>query len=462
MTHDLLILGGTLVTGGASPRVVERGAVWAQDGVIAAVAEGREAGDLAARHADAPTLDAAGCVVMPGLVNAHTHLYSAFARGIAPWGAPPRDFAEVLDRLWWRLDRSLTDDDVYHSALVGAIESARHGATTLFDHHASPNACAGSLSLIRDALDSVGLRGVLAYEVSDRDGRGLEGIAENIRFIEACRRKGGGRFAGLFGLHASFTLGDASLAAAREAADALGAPFHVHVAEDPVDSARTRAAHGAGAVARLAGAGVLREGTIAAHCIHLEPGDREILRERGAVVAHCPQSNTNNAVGTADVLGMMGDGIPVVLGTDGFTPNVLAEAQAGTIVQHLARRDPSAGFGEIIGMALARNAEVAARCLSAAAAGGAGAARAPVRLGALAPGHAADLAIFRYDPPTPLSAASLAGHFLFGLHRAPAAATVVAGRVVQRGGRIERLDEEAVFARSRELAAALWKRFHEG
>ncbi len=457
MSHDLLIAGGTLVTGGAEPRVVEGGAVWVRDGAIVEVAEGAAARALEARHADAPALDARGCVVMAGLVNAHTHLYSAFARGMSLAGPPPKNFAEVLERIWWRLDRALTDEDVYSSALVGAIESAKRGTTTLIDHHASPNACPGSLSLIHDALDTVGLRGVLAYEVSDRDGKGAEGIAENVRFIEACRRKGGGRFAGLFGLHASFTIGDATLVAAREAADSLGVPFHVHVAEDPVDSARTRAAHGKAAVARLGASGILREGTIAAHCIHLEPGDREILRERGVIVAHCPQSNTNNAVGTADVLGMLGDGISVVLGTDGFTPSVFAEAQAGTIVQHLARRDPSAGFGEIVGMAMSRNPEVAARCLG----GATGTSAAPLRLGAIAPGFAADLAVFRYDPPTPLTAASLAGHILFGIHRAPAAATVVAGRVVQRGGRVEGIDEEAVLARSRELAAAMWKRFHE-
>jgi putative selenium metabolism protein SsnA len=446
MAHDLLVTNGTLVTFDGGGRVVEGGALWIREGVIEEV--GRAA-QIAPRHRDEPTLDARGGVVLPGLVNAHAHLYAAFARGIALPGPPPRNFAEVLERLWWRLDRTLTEEDVYYSALVGAIDSAKQGTTTIVDHHASPAACPGSLSLVRKALDEVGLRGVLAYEVSDRDGKGEEGIEENVRFIEACRARSDARFAGLIGLHASFTVGDATLAAARAAGDALGVGFHVHVAEDPVDSERTRARHGVGAVARLAEAGILREGTIAAHCIHLEDGDRAILARSGATVAHCPQSNTNNAVGTADLLGLLRDGIPVCLGTDGFTMSVLHEMQVGSIVHRLARRDPSAAWGEMLGLATRANPAVAARCL-------------PGRFGALAPGHHGDLAVFRYDPPTPLRAETTLAHLLFGLSRAPVSATVVAGRVIQRDGEISGIDEPGLLARARDHAESFWKRFANG
>ncbi len=443
MAHDLLVTNGTLVTFDEGARVLEDGAIWIREGVIEEV--GR-ASQVAPRHRDEPTLDARRGVVLPGLVNAHAHLYAAFARGIALPGPPPRDFAEVLERLWWRLDRTLNEEDVYYSAIVGAIDSARQGTTTLFDHHASPSSCPGSLSLVRKALDEVGLRGVLAYEVSDRDGKGSDGIAENVRFIESCRARSDPRFAGLIGLHASFTIGDATLAAAREAGDALGVGFHVHVAEDPVDSERTRARHGRGAVARLAEAGILREGTIAAHCIHLEAGDRKLLADTKATVAHCPQSNTNNAVGTADILGLLGDGIPVCLGTDGFTMSVPHEMQVGSIVHRLARRDPSAAWGEMLSIATRANPAVAGRHL-------------PGWFGALAPGHHGDLAVFRYEPPTPLRAETLLGHLLFGLARAPVSATVVAGRVIQRDGEIAGIDTAAYLARAREHAESFWKRF---
>lgn len=443
MPQDLLITNGTVVTFDERGRVLPDAAVWIRGGVIEEVGRSSE---VARRHPDEPTLDARGGVILPGLVNAHVHLYAAFARGIALPGAAPRNFLQVLERLWWRLDRTLNEEDVYYSALIGAIESAKQGTTLLVDHHASPAACAGSLSLVRNALDEVGLRGVLAYEVSDRDGGGRDGIDENVRFIEACRKRNDPRFAGLFGLHASFTLGDGTLAAAREAAEGLGAAFHVHVAEDPVDSEKTRGVCGKGAVERLADAGILREGTIAAHCIHLEEGDRRILSESKATVAHCPQSNANNGVGTADLLGFLEQGVPVCLGTDGFTMSVLHEMQFGAVVHRLARRDPSVAWGEMLSLATRANPALAARCL-------------PGRFGAVAPGYEGDLAVFRYAPPTPLRAETLLGHLLFGLARAPAAATVVAGRVIQRDGELQFIDEETHLARARDHAEAFWRRF---
>lgn len=444
MAHDLLVTNGTLVTRDASESIVPAGAVWIREGVIE---ETGPAAGIAGRHPDAPRLDARGGVVLPGLVNAHLHLYSAFARGLGLPGPAPKNFLEVLKKLWWRLDRALTADDVYASAVSGAIEAAKQGTTTLFDHHASPFACPDSLSLVRDAIDLVGLRACLAYEVSDRDGRALEGIAENVRFIESCRKDPGGRFAGLFGLHASFTLSDATLAAAREAADSLQVPFHIHVAEDGVDGERCRVEHGMGVVERLAARGILRSGTIAAHAIHIEPGDARILAERDVVIAHCPQSNANNAVGTADLAGLVSAGVEVALGTDGMTPSVLHEMQFGAVVHRLARRDPAVGFEEIGYAATRTNPRVASVRL-----GG-------PPLGQIAPGFAGDLAVFRYEAPTPLAAQTLAGHLIFGLSRAPVSATVVAGRVVQEDGVIRGLDESKIMARSRELAAAFWERF---
>ena len=116
-------------------------------------------------------------------------LYSTLARGLTLPGPAPRDFPQILKRLWWRLDRALTPDDIYHSALIGLIDSAKNGVGTVIDHHSSPNACAGSLDLIAQAFREVGLRGAVCYETSDRNGprQALEGIRENIRFIERKR-----------------------------------------------------------------------------------------------------------------------------------------------------------------------------------------------------------------------------------------------------------------------------------
>ena len=149
---------------------------------------------------------------MPALINCHTHLYSTLARGISLPGRAPKNFPEILKKLWWRLDRALNEEDVYYSALVGLIDAAKCGVGTLVDHHSSPNACAGSLDRIEQAFREVGLRGVLCYETSDRNGplQALEGIRENIRFIDRAQRapRGDGLVAATFGLHASFTLTD--------------------------------------------------------------------------------------------------------------------------------------------------------------------------------------------------------------------------------------------------------------
>ena len=146
----------------------------------------RQAVPLQPSPADQEIIDAQGKLLMPALINCHTHLYSTLARGISLAGRAPRNFPEILKKLWWRLDRALNLDDVYYSALVGLIDSAKCGVGTLVDHHSSPNACTGSLDQIEQAFREVGLRGVLCYETSDRNGSAsaAEGIAENIRFLE--------------------------------------------------------------------------------------------------------------------------------------------------------------------------------------------------------------------------------------------------------------------------------------
>src|SRR5208337_417491 len=181
--------------------------------------------------ADQEIIDARGKLLMPALINCHTHLYSTLARGISLPGRAPRNFPEILKKLWWRLDRALNLDDVYYSALVGLIDSAKCGVGTLVDHHSSPNACGGSLDRIEQAFREVGLRGVLCYETSDRNGSAsaAEGIAENIRFLERRRNgSGDGLVAGSFGLHASFTLSDRTLRRCVEANESLRAGFHIH------------------------------------------------------------------------------------------------------------------------------------------------------------------------------------------------------------------------------------------
>jgi len=442
---DRLVIGnGTVVTLGTHPRVLADHDVVCEEGRVTRIAP----------HGSAPagggrTLDAVGKVVLPGLINAHTHLYSTLARGLGK-AAPSASFREVLEHLWWRLDRQLTLEDCRVSAEAALVDAIRHGCTTLVDHHASPHAIRGSLDVIAEAVTRSGVRACLCYEVSDRDGGEVarDGIDENVAFLERCSREGGDRLRALFGLHAAFTLSDATLATAAEAGRALGAGFHVHVAEAASDQEDNLRDHGVRVVERLQRFGVLGPSSIAAHCVHVDGREVAMLAETGTAVAHNPQSNMNNAVGVADVPAMLAHGVLVGIGTDAMTADMLEEVRAALFARHLSARNPSAGFVESVSLLTAGNPAIAERLWPGLA------------LGELREGGAADIAVFEYDPPTPLDATTVLGHLVFGLSQAQVSATVVAGRVLMEGGRLEiGLDEREVMARAREQARALWERF---
>ena len=393
-------------------------------------------------------LDAGGRLLMPALINCHTHLYSTLARGITLPGRAPKNFPEILKKLWWRLDRALNPDDVYYSALVGLVDSAKNGVGTLVDHHSSPNACAGSLDQIERAFRAVGLRGVLCYETSDRDGptTAQAALRENVRFIERTGRAGDGRIAASFGLHASFTLSDRTLRQAVEAEESLGAGFHIHVAEDRSDLDHARRHYHKTVVARLRELGVMTDRTLAAHCIHVTAGDVGALARLGANVAHNPQSNSNNAVGIAKLLELVKAGVLVGLGSDGYSPRMWEEFKAAFHLQKVRTGDPRVGYAEAYAAALLNNRTIAKKLWG-------------MEIGRIEAGARADLILVDYYPPTPLDAGNLFGHLLFGIANAPIDTLIVDGRVVLRDKRCVTVDETAVAERATRQAKALWERF---
>jgi len=438
MHRALLIENATLLPTAGAAAVRRNHSVLIEGGVITRVAPGPRAARFSGRR-----IDAAGKVVVPGLINGHTHLYSTFARGMTGI-RPSRDFISVLRNLWWRLDSALTAEDCYHSALVALVDSIRHGGTTVIDHHSSPRAVGGSLDAIASAVRETGVRACLCYEVSDRDGAraAREALAENVRFIRRCQSDGGADLRALFGLHASFTLSDRTLEEASGLGRDLQTGFHVHVAEAPEDRGPKRE----GAVGRLRRGGVLGARTIAAHCVHVSRRDIDILAETGTAVVHNPQSNLNNGVGIADVAGMARRGVAVGLGTDAMTTDMLEELRAALWAQHLRGGSPSWGSDEAAAALFDGNPLIAGRIFG-------------LRFGEVRAGHAGDLAIFDYDPPTPLVGANARGHAAFGLSQARVDTTVVAGRVLMERGRLTiGIDEARVHARARELARNLWQR----
>ena len=441
---ELLIVNATVITLGESPHILSEQALHIADGRISALGESAE---LEALHPDADRLDAGGQIVMPGNICAHTHFYGAYARGMAIPGPAPRDFPQILQQLWWPLDKALDRESVRASALVCLVDAIKHGATSLVDHHASPNFIGGSLDVIADAVDAAGLRAVLCYEVTDRDGMDKmhAGIAENTRFMAASAKHPLVR--GTFGLHASLTLNDESLRACADAIPGSGG-YHIHVAEHEADEEDSLRRSGMRVVERLDQFGIWRDSSIAAHCVHISAKERDILRDRGVWVSHQPRSNMNNGVGAADIDGMLAEGIKLCLGNDGFSNNMWAEWKAAYLLHKTANRDPRRANGMTIAqMAWHNNARLLEQFFPG------------ETIGEIAPGAAADLIVVDYQPFTPLKAGNLPWHLLFGFEASMVTTTICAGRVLMRNRKLLTLDEAQIAAEALALAPAVWEKY---
>ena len=449
----LLIHNATVCTFGDANQVIEGGAVLIQDGQIAAVGRSDE---LALAYPDARRENAGGKALMPGNICSHTHFYGAFARGLYIPGPAPKDFPEILRRLWWTLDMALDDDGVLSSALVCLVDAIRNGTTTLFDHHASPVHIDGSLDIIAGAVEAAGLRAVLCYEVTDRNGPegAAAGIAENVRYIKQQRARSAGNdqamLSGLFGLHASLSLSDETLAQCVAEAEALGdVGFHVHAAEGPADQEDSLARYGVRTIDRLRARGVLNPRSIVAHVTAIDGWEMAALRKSGAWVTHQPRSNMNNAVGVADVPAMLRGGMPVLLGNDGFSNDMFTEMKTAYLLHKVWRNDPRAMPGnQVIDMAYRHNARLAAQHF-------------PLPLGEISVGAAADLILLDYYPTTPMTADNLPWHILFGVSGSHVTHTMAAGRWLMKQRELLTLDEATITAHSRKVAAATWQRFWE-
>ncbi|MDH4141599.1 MAG: amidohydrolase family protein [Chloroflexota bacterium] len=445
---------GTVVVALDPANVVEADVVVDGDRVVAvapAMSEG------AGMH----VIDCTGCLVIPGNVCAHTHAYSALARGMPYRLAPPRDFVEILRRVWWRLDRALDEASIRASARVAAMEAVLSGTTTLVDHHASPGVIDGSLDLIEDAFAEIGVRSVLAYETSDRDGPGhaRAGIQENRRFLARVAATSPQLVRGLVGAHASFTLSDETLEACVDLAVSSGRGLHIHVAEDAEDERDAEAMHGRRVLDRLERAGGMAPVPVLAHGVHLDHAEAALFRASGATLVHNPRSNMHNAVGRAP-LGMLGS--RVALGTDGIGADMFEEGRTGYLrlaEEHGSSGRSGTGPGDDLPMDDAGDADASwpLRRLAAGARLVADAFDEP-EFGRIVPGAPADLVVLDQPLPTPITADTLAGHWVFGLSARAVRDVLVAGRVVVREGRLTGVDQDALTAEARVQAARLWER----
>ena len=439
---SLVIENGLIVTMDKQQRILKRGTVAVEDGKIIGV---EKASKAKGKYKTEKVIDATGKIVMPGLICSHHHLYSTFARGMSIPGEPAKNFVEILEKLWWKLDNLLTKEDIYYSSLIPLIDCVRNGTTTIIDHHESQSYQSGSLDEIARAVKEVGIRASLCLGTSDRYGRGKDGLEENERFLSLLNSQPSELLKGLVGLHASFTVDDDTLDESVRLAKKYEVGIHVHCAEDKVDEDENLKKYNMRVIERLNSHGALGEKSIAVHCVHVDEKEMDILKATGTNVVHNPESNMNNAVGCADVLGMMEKGIDVGLGTDGMSSDMLAQMRCAYLLQRHVKKDPRVAFLEAPAMLLNNNPKIVKRV-------------AGWRVGEIAEGALADIVLIDYFPPTSLDENNFLGHLIFGLVDATVDTTICNGKILMENKKLVDLDEKSITQKSSQLASELWKR----
>ena len=437
---------GTVITFDEDSKVICNGGVVIEGNEILAIGDTNE---LRLNYAKADYKDVQGKIIMPGMINTHMHLYSTFARGMdIKTNQPPQNFTEILEKLWWRLDKKLNEKDIYYSAIYPLLDCIKKGVTTIFDHHASSNYIEGSLDILSEAVKLSGIRASLAYEVTDRDGhdKGLAGLKENERFIKKIQKEKNNNLSGMIGLHASFTLNNDTLSRAADLADDLKVPFHIHVAEGKADVYESKMRGYHGIAERLERFRILRPGTLAIHGVHLQEEELDLLFKNETYLIHNPESNMGNAVGFAPVKSALDKGIIVGLGTDGYTCDMFESVKVANLLQKHELRDPQAGWDEIFKISFLNNRHIARRFFG-------------QMLGTLKAGAAADIIVVDYYPPSPITSVNAYSHILFGIGGDMVDSTMVGGKFLMEDRVIKLLDYKKIVQRTKEQAKDFWRRF---
>ncbi len=443
----LLIGNGRLITRDPDAPFFRDGAVLIDDdGIISAVGETTL---LREKHPEAEWLDAEGRVIMPGLINAHNHIYSAFARGLSVRGYHPAGFLDVLEGMWWTLDRNLSLKDTRLSADAFLLECIENGVTTVIDHHAGYGAVRGSLFAIAESAQSLGVRANLCYEISDRDGneKADEALRENVEFADyVLSRPKDDMLGAMMGMHAQFTLSDKTLEKCMSA-KRPETGVHIHVAEGIEDVTACLKEHGKRPVFRLHDFGILGPKSVCGHCTHVSESEMDLLKETETAVVHNPESNMGNAIGCPPALRMMEKGIRVCLGTDGYTNDMLESYKVGNLLHKHSLCSPGAAWNEIPEMLFINNPLLCSRWMER-----------PV--GILKPGAHGDVIVLDYLPPTPMDAGNINSHILFGMSGRCVTDTVIGGKILMRRREITRADKQKILSDCRQNAAVLWARIN--
>lgn len=436
----LVLDNGKVITRDKACPFIEDGAVAIDGRTIVRVGTSQE---IREAYPDAEHIDAGGGLIMPAFINTHEHIYSSFARGLSIEGYDPKGFLDILDGMWWTIDRNLTLHDTYLSAMATYIDCIRNGVTTIFDHHASFGSVGGSLFEIERAAKETGVRSCLCYEISDRDGmdKARASVMENAEFIRHALKDDSGMIAGMMGMHAQFTISDETFdLAASNKPDEAG--YHIHVAEGIEDLHHCLKHYGKRIVDRLMDHGVLGEKTLLGHCIYINPHEMDLIGETDTMVVHNPESNMGNACGCPPTMELVHRGILTGLGTDGYTHDMMESYKVANVLHKHHLCDPNAAWAEVPQMLFENNAKIASRYFK-------------PELGVLKEGAAGDVIVVDYNPLTPMNAGNINSHLVFGVTGHDVVTTVADGKVLMKDRELADLDAEKIMADCRQAAAEL-------
>ncbi|MBQ7278774.1 MAG: putative aminohydrolase SsnA [Clostridia bacterium] len=438
----ILITNGRVITRDPERPYFADGAVLVEGRLIRAIGPRQQMEDA---YPEAQRVDAKGGVIMPAFINVHSHIYSALARGLSIKGFNPTNFYEILDGQWWAMDRQLTLEGTRASAYTTIIDGIKTGCVTIFDHHASYKAITGSLFEIEKVAKELGIRACLCYEVSERDGEKKcdEAIEENANFITHCEQEKNPMIAAMFGGHALFTISDKTFEKMQKANNGRTG-YHIHVAEGLNDVYDSALNYGTRPVNRLLNNGILGEKTMLGHCIHVNSGEMDIIRDTGTMVCNNAESNMGNAVGCSPIRQMMEKGILVGMGTDSYTFDMLEALKVSLIIQRHNACMPNVAWGEVTRMLFENNAKIASRYF-------------PEQLGKLKEGYGADIIIMDYKPFSPFSGSNIDGHMIFGMTGRQCEFAMCAGKILMQDRKLVGIDEEAICAQTMEQSIRLWK-----
>lgn len=437
-----IIGNGRVITRDEKQPLIENGAVAVDGTLIVKVGKNNE---LRGEYPDAEFIDAKGGLIMPGLINMHNHIYSAMARGLSIKGYNPKGFLDILDGLWWTIDRHLTIEQIRQSAIATYIDCIKNGVTTVFDHHASFGSIEGSLFTIAEAARELGVRSCLCYEVSDRDGeeKMQASIKENADFIKYASEQTDDMIKAMMGAHASFTISDSTFALMREnTPENIG--YHIHVAEGIEDLYDSLKKYGKRIVNRLMDQEILGPKTLLCHCIYVNPQEMDLIKATDTMVVHNPESNMGNACGCPPTMEIFHKGILTGLGTDGYTNDMFESYKVANVLHKHNLCDANAAWTEVPAMLFKNNPKMANRYFE-------------TPLGVLKEGAAADIIVADYDPLTPLTADNIDSHMLFGLNGMKVVTTMINGKVLMKDRELLYVDEAKAMADCRQQAELLAK-----